>query len=384
MPRMLLLSEIFPPKTGGSGRWFWEVYSRLPPQDALIVTGEDSTAEAFDKSHSLPVLRIPLHMDSWDLRKFRNLRDYARTAWQLARLVRQRRVPALHLARNLPEGFLGYLVHLLTGVPYLMYCHGEDVNVSRTSRELTWMTNRVLSRCRLVIANSRNTERLLLNDWRMPAERVRVVYPGMDAQQFVPAPRDERVRMELGWSERTVLLTVGRLQQRKGHDMLIRALPKIRTAVPNVLYAIIGEGEQAEALRQLAAQESVSEHVQFLGSVSDERMIACYQQCDLFALPNREIAGDIEGFGMVLLEAQACGKPVLAGDSGGTAETMQVPQTGRIVDCTSPEPLAAALIELLSNPTELETVGRRARLWAADNFDWSVVASRAHAAFNEM
>jgi phosphatidylinositol alpha-1,6-mannosyltransferase len=95
-------------------------------------------------------------------------------------------------------------------------------------------------------------------------------------------------------------------------------------------------------LERLVVENGVSDTVQFLGELPDERLIECYQQCDLFVLPNREVDGDFEGFGMVLLEAQACGKPVIAGDSGGTAETMVPGVTGLIADCTSPEPRSCA------------------------------------------
>jgi hypothetical protein len=171
------------------------------------------------------------------------------------------------------------------------------------------------------------------------------------------------IRRKLGWGERRVLLTVGRLQKRKGHDHMILALRQIRKAIPDVLYAIVGEGEEGEYLRNLAEREGVKEHVQFLGEVDDGALIECYQQCDLFALPNRQVGRDIEGFGMVLLEAQACGKPVLAGASGGTAETMHVPTTGQVVCCDAPEPLAAAVSELLADRellAQMAAVGRRA------------------------
>src|SRR5205085_2921857 len=124
-------------------------------------------------------------------------------------------------------------------------------------------------------------------------------------------------------------------------------LPAIRQVFPDVLYAIVGDGPEREYLQHLAADTGVEHCVQFLGEMQDDRLLTCYQQCDLFALPNRQVDKDIEGFGMVLLEAQSCGKAVLAGASGGTAETMQVAQTGRIVCCDTPEPLAAQVIDML-------------------------------------
>jgi len=174
---------------------------------------------------------------------------------------------------------------------------------------------------------------------------------------------------------------VGRLQKRKGQDMLIRALPAVRRAVPDVLYAVLGDGEERAALERLADQEGVRPSVQFLGEADDETLVRCYQQCDLFALPNRQVGVDIEGFGMVLLEAQACGRPALAGASGGTAETMRVPETGRIVPCDGPDQLAGVLAELLRQPALLHRMGAAGRAWVVERFDWAALTRRAEGLF---
>jgi phosphatidylinositol alpha-1,6-mannosyltransferase len=213
---------------------------------------------------------------------------------------------------------------------------------------------------------------------------VQVLHPGVDTTRFVPAARDPAVREQLGWGDRPVVLTVGRLQQRKGHDMLIQALPTVRRRIPDVLYAIVGDGEERAALEKLAHKQQVDWHVQFHGEVDDAGLIRCYQQCDLFALPNRREGSDIEGFGMVLLEAQACGRPVLAGDSGGTAETMHVPETGRIVACDRPEPLADVLSELLSQPDELNRTGEAGRRWVVEQFDWEALTRQAERLFESV
>ena len=144
------------------------------------------------------------------------------------------------------------------------------------------------------------------------------------------------------------------------------------------------DGEEHGPLKDLAEKEGVAEHVQFLGEVSDERLLQSYQQCDLFVLPNRTVGRDIEGFGMVLLEAQACGKPVVAGESGGTAETMKIPETGRVVACETPEPLAALLIEMLAHPDKLTAKGQAGREWVCDRFDWESLRWEAEAVFGGM
>jgi phosphatidylinositol alpha-1,6-mannosyltransferase len=362
---------------GGSARYLWELYSRFPRDQYLIAAAASPTAAEFDRTHDRSIVRLPMKIGDRGLRKYGSLKFYLQTAARVRKLVRQHGIELLHCARNLPEGFVGYLVNQWCGVPYLFYTHGEDIGVSRRSREMAWMTRRVMNRAIGAIGSSFNTQRLLREEWNYPADRIGVIQPGVDVHRYQMTDPSPRVRAELGWTDRTVLLTVGRLQLRKGHDRLIRGLKAIRERCPNVLYAIVGTGDQEPALRELVNAEGVSEQVQFLGGVNDERMVQCHQQCDLFVLPNREIAGDIEGFGIVLLEAQACGKPVLAGDSGGTAETMDIPHTGRVVNCDTPEPLAAAIIDLLSDRSRLTEMGRRGRKWVEERFDWSKVAERA-------
>ena len=185
----------------------------------------------------------------------------------------------------------------------------------------------------------------------------------------------------MGWGDRPVVLTVGRLQKRKGHDHLILALPAIRQSIPDILYAIVGDGEERAALEAQARREELADHVQFLGELADDDLVSCYQQCDLFVLPNRQVGQDIEGFGMVLLEAQACGKPVVAGASGGTAETMRIPETGQTVSCDGPAELVALLIEVLSDRERLERMGHAARCWAVERFDWESLTRQAQELF---
>jgi phosphatidylinositol alpha-1,6-mannosyltransferase len=378
----LLVSEIFPPAHGGSGRWFWEIYRRLPRAEYAVAAGEYPRQGEFDCTHDLRLFRLPLAQAAWGLRSRAGLAGYLRSAARLRRLVRAEGVGMVHCGRCLPEGFTAWLLSWWTGVPYAVYVHGEDVTTAATSRELSWMVRRVLDGARYVIANSRSTRGLLLAGWGLPEGRVRLLHPGVDTRRFMPAPRDEGVRRQLGWERRTVLLTVGRLQKRKGHDMLVRALPRIRRSVPGVLYAIAGDGEERAVLETLAREQGVADHVQFLGAVEDATLIRCYQQCDLFVLPNRQEGSDIEGFGMVLLEAQACGKPVVAGDSGGTAETMRVPETGRIVPCDGPDELARLLPDLLARPDDLARMGEAGRRWVVEQFDWDALTRQARELFD--
>jgi phosphatidylinositol alpha-1,6-mannosyltransferase len=370
----LLLTEVFPPRTGGSGRWFWEVYRRLPR--TAIAAGECPGHEAFDRSHDLRLTRLPLALPSWGVCTPASLYRHGGLVRSVRRLVRQSGAAEIHCGKCLPEGTIALALKYATGTPYFAYVHGEEMTLAAGSRELRWLTRRVLGGARLLVANSRNTARMLRDEWDVPPARVRVLHPGVDTGRFVPAARDPAARDRLGWGDRPVVLTVGRLQKRKGHDVLIAVMTAVRRTVPDVLYAVVGDGEERPALEALVAREGLGRHVQFLGEVADDVMVQCYQQCDLFVLPNRQVGQDIEGFGMVLLEAQACGKPVVAGTSGGTAETMRIPDTGLIVPCERPDPLAAVLAELLPDPGRLARMGAAGRRWVVEQFDWAAVSRR--------
>lgn len=389
MAHNLLLSENFPPHVGGSSRWFYELYGRLPHAQQTIVAGTHPEAPAWDAQQALRIERLPLRMPHWGVRNVGALRSYAQLWRRVGKLAselthRHQVRPVLHAGRCLPEGWLAWLLSWSHGLTYAVYVHGEDVTTAATSREYRWMVQRVLRGARLVIANSQNTAAILTEDWHLPASQVEVLYPGVDLQRFCPAPRDEAFRAQLGWSGRQVILTVGRLQLRKGHDRLIAALAQVRQQHPQVLYAICGDGEERPTLERLIAEHQLQEHVQLLGEVADDRLRQCYQQCDLFALPNRTVGQDIEGFGMVLLEAQACGKPVLAGDSGGTRETLQPGVTGWIADCTEVAPLQRAIVSALADPARLEVMGAAARQWVVKQFDWDVLARQAQVLFNDL
>lgn len=378
---VLLLSEIFPPKKGGSGRWFWEMYRRFPCEDVVIAAGQSPSAEAFDRTHDLRVHRLPLSLTAWGVRSFKGLWGYWRAARAVRKLARREGVGMVHCGRCLPEGVMCLLLKWRSRLPFLCYVHGEDVTTATYSREHAWLVRKVLTNAMFLIANSANTRRILCEEWGLPPEQVHVLHPGVDTRYFSPAPRDPEIRHRLGWGERSVLLTVGRLQKRKGHDMLIRALKTIRQSVPDVLYAIVGDGEERDPLQALAQAEGVIEHVQFLGEINDAQLLSCYRQCDLFVLANRQEGKDIEGFGMVLLEAQACGRPVVAGASGGTAETMQIPATGRVVNCDTPDLLASLLAEMLVDRALLEAMGLAAREWVVSRFDWDALVRQAETLF---
>ena len=382
--KILVLAQVFPPRRGGSGRWLWDLYRRLPGIEVHVLTATTPDAAEFDRTADLTISRMPLDLASWGVWDWRGGPQYTAALFRLRRVIAEQRPDVIHCGKSLPEGLLAASIARWTGIPFLTFVHGEELTLAASSRELRRLTRKVLGRADRVLANSRHTRTLLIEGWQIPDEKIVVMHPGVDTAHFLPAARSTEVRRRLEWGERRVILTVGALQQRKGQDMLIRALPAIRRRCPDVLYSIAGEGWERPALENLVAECGVADVVQFRGVPADAELVECYQQCDLFALPNRQVGWDFEGFGIVLLEAQSCGKPVIAGRSGGTAETMDPSNSGEIVSCDEPDLLAGIAGELLQDKERRERMGTVARQWVVEHFAWDVLSKRAADLFSRV
>jgi phosphatidylinositol alpha-1,6-mannosyltransferase len=380
--KVLVLTENFPPLSGGSGRWFWELYSRLPKEEYLIVADDIAGAADFDTTHQLNILRMPLKSVEWGFRSFRGMKLYWRVFWHIKKIIKQQHITHIHCGRVIHEGVIAWLLKKFTGISYLCYVHGEDVETAATSGELNLMVKQVCKGAVQIICNSQNSANIVQRLGYAQNDKIQILHPGVDSSKFIPAAPDPVFRQNVGWQDRKVIITVGRLQERKGQDMMIRALAELVEDMPDILYAIIGRGDCRAALEVLTKSLSLQQHVMFMDEISDEQMIQCYQQCDVFILPNRTINNDIEGFGMVLVEAQSCGKGVIAGDSGGTRETMKLNESGYIIDCTQPSLIAQTVKGLLDNPDKLKAMGESARQHVVDTLDWQAHVSQAAKIFH--
>lgn len=374
MKKIGLFTEIFPPFHGGSGRWFSEIYSRLPKGSVVAFVGKQAGSDEYDRSFPHPVHRLSLSHPLWGICSLTGIKYYFRVWRTMRKLAWEEGVNEIHCGRILPEGLVALFVKITSKVPYVCYVHGEDVEGALLSGELTLLTRMVFRHALRVICNSENTQSILQQKWNATQDQLTVMTPGVDTDRFYPAENNDRPE---GWGRRPVVLTVGRLQKRKGHDMMIRALPKIVQKFPDFLYVVVGGGEELPSLVSLCKELDVESHVNFIGEVHDSEMVDFYRHCDLFALPNRKVGNDYEGFGIVLLEAQSCGTAVLAGDSGGTRETMIVNETGVLVDCTSPDSLGDAVASLLQQPERLADMGKRGRLLMTERFSWEQLSAHA-------
>ena len=380
MKKTLLLTENFPPKEGGSGRWFWELYSRLPNDKVLIVANDTPEGREFDKTHELDIVRIELESTEWGLASTKGLGFYWETIRKVLKLIKEHDIEEVHCGRVIPEGVIARALKLLAGARYNCFVHGEDVETAATSREHSLLVKNVCKNASMLICNSENTANIVRKLGFDSGSKCEVLHPGVDTNRFEVAAPDTSFRQQMGWSGKRVLLTVGRLQRRKGQDFLIKSMPALLKEFPDLFYAVVGRGECYDELISLVDQHELHDNVCVCPDMDDEALIKCYQQCDIFILPNRTIGNDIEGFGMVLVEAQVCGKPVIAGDSGGTRETMNIGKTGHIIDCSSTENLLNGLSPILRNR---EIVDGEVDIadYAKNRFNWDQHVAKAKRLF---
>jgi len=218
-------------------------------------------------------------------------------------------------------------------------------------------------------------------------ELVRIA-PGISVDHFVPSPtgaKPEYLVERYGLQEKVVLLSVGRLVHRKGQDRLIEALPKILTQVPSVELVFIGIGPYEKKLRELARTLNVEKHIQFLGRLQYNELPEHIQLADLFAMPSRSrfFGLEVEGLGIVYLEASACGIPVLAGNSGGAPDAVIEGKTGICVDGTDSDAIAQAAIKVFSDLPKARAMGAAGREWAVKEWNWNIWGERFKALLGE-
>jgi phosphatidyl-myo-inositol dimannoside synthase len=370
---ILVIAEHFLPAVGGSITWLVNTYSRYHPGEVLFLAASQSGDHHADAKLPFPVKRTPMQMRDWDPTVPSSLWRYLQVIWQTYRSCRQSDVQQIHCAKVLPEGLIAKCISSLHSIPYLVYAHGEEIQYGLTSRKLRWLLLKIYRGASAIIANSDNTKHLLQN-LGVPSSKIHILHPGVDLPTFNrPREAGYSIRKRFNLGHAPLLLTVGRLQRRKGHDMVIKALTQIHETIPGTKYLIVGSGEELPHLQRLSIKTGVGDQVIFAGQVLDDELPSYYAACDVFIMPNRAIDADIEGFGMVFLEANAARKPVIGGVSGGTSDAIIDGITGLRVDGESVEAIAAAAIQLLSDRDMARKMGEQGYRRIMREFHWDTI-----------
>ncbi len=355
----LLLTEIFLPTSGGTAVLFDSDFRELGGKEVHIVTAAVPGAKEFDQSHPNTIHRLGLKRHAW--LKPESALMYMKLFFRSLGIALTRPIKAVFAGRALPEGITAWAVARLTRRPVIIYAHGEELTGWGRGKKFKAMCF-ALRHADWVIANSDFTHDTLVELIKVNPKKIVTLYPIADEVRFRPDLPCEDLRENIGLTqEQKLILSVGRLQRRKGFDNVIRSLPALIEQGLDVHYALIGIGEDHDYLTNLAAELGVTDRVHFLGHVSYEDLPRWYNACDVFAMPNREIDGDTEGFGLVYLEAAATCKPSITGNSGGTGSAVSHEETGLRVNGENVGEIAAALSRYLTNPELCEATGRRGR-----------------------
>jgi phosphatidylinositol alpha-1,6-mannosyltransferase len=365
---LLISSEYYPPDVGGISQYMSSMVSALGPDRVCCLTGVRAQVDRQKKKPAAGVYRRPL--------AFAKPKYLQAVGWAAAvsEIVVRERPQAVQLA-TLYEGPFGLWMRKWMRMPYVVYAHGNEVlDAIRTD----WDGLRLAIRnADCVLANSRFTASLL-KQVGVESERIEIVHPGCDVARFQPTSISDDFRKAILGSHAAgkIILTVGRLVPRKGHDMMIRALPRVLKNIPDACYLIVGSGPAKPMLEELTFSMGVQGNVIFLENVGDAELPSVYGMCDVFVMPSRADlkACDVEGFGIVYLEANACGKPVIAGKSGGIADAVVDGETGLLVPPDSPETLAESTCRVLTHKEYAERLGQQGRERAIREFSWDGIA----------
>ncbi len=363
IPKTLVVTNDFPPRVGGIQRTLHSLVRELPPERVSVLAPSWAGAAAFDAGEPYAIHRG--HREFlWPTRQVRR---------RLDEVVRESEAEVVLFGGAMPLATLGPRI-ARRGTPYLVAAHGFDYWLSLSPgahASLRYMTSRaarVPVMCSAFIARVVRTA--------VPARvPVSVLYPGADAERFRPDLPAEGVRRRHGLADRPLVVCVSRLVARKGQDTLIRAMPAIRRRVPDASLLIVGGGPYRERLEAMAGG-APSCSVVFAGQVSEDELPMYYAAGDVFAMPCRTRLGglEVEGWGNVFLEAAACARPVVAGDSGGARESLVDGVTGLLVDGAHAGAVAEAVAGLLADPARAAAMGKAGRVRVERSYTWPRIA----------
>jgi len=373
----LLLAFNFPPLGGGIARMMGELALRYPPGDLVISTGTLAGSPASDPAFPHTIDRVGIRATR--LRTLNGLYLWTARAGSLVRRTR----PGFAWCDVLkPAAYPAAWLRARHGLPFGVVAHGTeflllDAKIRRSAFK-RWTAAHLLAGCSVIVANSRWTAdlaRSVMESWgdRAPRVDVRVVPLGTSPSRFRPGIDPRQVRSKYGLDGGPWILTVARLDYHKGIDTVIRALPAIRAVCPTARYAVAGVGIRRDYLERLICEVGLGDAVRLLGFVPDEELPALYNAADVFVLNSRRFDLLVEGFGIAIVEASACGLPVIGGRSGGVPEAVLDGETGLVVDPETPAAVAAAVSQLLADGEMRRRMGAAGRAAVEQYYNWDRV-----------
>ena len=370
MSRVLLVSNDFPPRRGGIQSYLQELVDHLVADGTHTLTvyaPKWKGADEFDRDAPYEIVRHPGTL----------MLPVPDVAGRMRRLIKSHGAETVWFGAAAPLALMAPLARDAGVGRAVASTHGHEVGWSMLPLARTAL-RRIGTGTDVVTYVSRYTRGRFASAFGAGAA-LEHLPPGVDTDRFAPdevARAQLRARYRLG--DRPVVVCVSRLVPRKGQDMLIRAMPAIRQRAPGAALVIVGGGPYRSALHRLAQSFGVGDHVLFTDGVPGDELPAHHAMADVFAMPCRTRGAglDVEGLGIVYLEASATGVPVVAGRSGGAPETVRDGETGVVVDGWDVGAIAASVSDLLADPVRAARMGEAGRRWVVENWQWATKAKR--------
>ena len=372
MRRTLIVTNDFPPRRGGIQSFVHELALRLDPDRLTVYAPKWDGDAAFDAAAPFEVVRHPtsLMIGGPGVRR------------RAASLARSRKAEVVVFGASAPLGLITPVLRKAGVRRAIAITHGHEAG---------WAALPVARQLLRRIGDETDVVTYLGEYFRVrlatalspvAAARMTQLHPGVDPAAFRPDPAARAaIRQRYGLGDRPVVICVSRLVPRKGQDTLLRAWPAVLRQVPDAALLIVSGGPYAKTLRRLAEQTGVVSSVTFTGPVPQTELPAHYAAGDVFSMPCRTRRGglDVEGLGIVYLEASAAGLPVVGGDSGGAPDAILAGETGYVVGGRDVAALSGHLIALLSDPAGAKAMGEKGRAWVERDWNWDLTASRLRA-----
>jgi len=368
---VLFVTNDFGPRAGGIETFVIGLIERRPFGQTIVYTSAQDGSEEYDKAWKSN-FGVTVIRDSAKI-----LLPTPRVARNLSRIIKESDIQVAAFGAAAPLGLLSAAMKRAGVQKTVALTHGHEVwwakvfpfnlalrRIGATVDSLTFLgefTQQAISRALSPVA----------------AQHMVKIAPGIDVDHFVPQD-SAQLRKELKLENKRVIVSVGRLVHRKGQDHLIESLPEILKSVPDAHLLMVGKGPYLSHLEKLVARHNLSEHVSFIGRIQYAQLPQYICAGDVFAMPSRSrfFGLEVEGLGIVYLEASACGLPVIAGSSGGAPDAVLNGVTGFVVDGQNNKEIAAAAIKLLGNLDQAQKMGAAGRTWIVENWCWEIWSQR--------
>ena len=342
MKKTLILTHEYFPFAGGVAKYCYNLFKNFPTDKYLVLTD------------------CPEIKTSGNIIKLKFLRPYVWPHWLLAmysiwRIVKKHKIKIIFTPNILPLGSMAYVIKKIFGLPYIISLHGLDINLALKNKP--GLSKKILSQAQSIICNTKYTANLITG--LVPDQKVHIIYPSAEmTSQLVAQEKIDELKKKYQISDEKVILTVARLVERKGHALLIKTLASLSDL--KLKYFIIGDGPEKDSLTKQIKERGLEDKVFLLGQIYNDELPAWYQLADIFALPHQALGADVEGFGIVFLEAASYHLPIIAGASGGVKEMFTGQGDAFFVE--DEQSLALALRDLVGDEQKRISFGERAYL----------------------